>query len=65
MVKMSCTSPGCVNLVIHCPNTQPQFFEMQLSNLMDELLTADTVIYGDVTFDLRKVIAFISKNLAG
>jgi len=65
-IKMSCTSPGCVNLVIQThAGAQPQFFEMQLSNLMDELLTADTATYGDITFDLRKVISFISKNLTG
>jgi len=65
VVKMSCTSPGSINLVIHHTDSAPHFYEMQLSKLMDELLTNDTITYNGVTFDLRKVIHFINKNLTG
>ncbi|KAL6073899.1 Ras GTPase activating protein ira2 [Balamuthia mandrillaris] len=65
IIKMSCTSPGCVNLVIHYQDYRPQFFEVQLSKLMDELLTRDTVCYNGVVFDLRKVIHFINQKLTG
>ncbi len=65
LVKMSCTSPGSINLVIHFEPAAPQFFEMQLSKLMDELLTSDSIVYNGVAFDLRKVIHFINKTLTG
>lgn len=56
---------GSINLVIHHIDSPPHFYEMQLSKLMDELLTNDTITYNGVTFDLRKVIHFINKNLTG
>lgn len=56
---------GSINLVIHHIDSAPHFFEMQLSKLMDELLTNDTITYNGVVFDLRKVIHFINKNLTG
>ncbi|ELR20796.1 GTPase activating protein Sar1, putative [Acanthamoeba castellanii str. Neff] len=65
VVKMSCTSPGSINLVIHHIDSPPHFFEMHLSKLMDELLTNDTITYNGVVFDLRKVIHFINNNLTG
>lgn len=51
--------------MIHHTDSAPHFYEMQLSKLMDELLTNDTITYNGVTFDLRKVIHFINKNLTG
>jgi len=62
VLKISCTTPGAVNITAKYKKVS-RFFELQLSELMDDLVLHDTVVYDDITFDIRKLISFINRNI--
>eukprot|EP01113_Clastostelium_recurvatum_P032334 TRINITY_DN413_c1_g1_i6.p1 TRINITY_DN413_c1_g1~~TRINITY_DN413_c1_g1_i6.p1 ORF type:complete len:1287 (-),score=491.71 TRINITY_DN413_c1_g1_i6:955-4473(-) len=62
--KMSCTTPGAVNITAKYKKYS-KFWEVQLSELMDDLVLHDTVVYDDITFDIRKLISFVNRNVIG
>lgn len=42
-----------------------KFYELQLLDLMDDLVLHDVTTYGDINFDIRKLISFINKYILG
>lgn len=59
-LKLSCTNPGFVNLEVK-HRGQVRYYELQPARLLDELLTADTVKFDALLFDLRRLLAFLYK----
>lgn len=61
-VKLSCTNPGFVALETRTRSGAVRFFELQPARLLDELLTRDAVRFGDLVFDVRKLLAFLYRH---
>ena len=61
-VKLSCTNPGFVALETRTKSGAVRFFELQPARLLDEFLTRDAVRFGDLVFDVRRLLAYLYKN---